>query len=104
MRSTAGSEIRSPRIGRQPEPPGRQSHGRDHVERGLEPKRLELLHNVVPKATTIGAIVNWTNPNAETQSRELQAAARALGLKLHILDASTERDFDTVFTKLPAVS
>jgi putative ABC transport system substrate-binding protein len=66
----------------------------------LEPKRLELLHGVVPTATIIGALVNRTHPNVETQLSELQAAARALGLKLHILDASTERDFDTVFARL----
>ena len=66
----------------------------------LEPKRLELLHGVVPAATTIGALVNRANPNVEAQSRELQAAARALGLELHILDASTERDFDAVFARL----
>jgi ABC-type uncharacterized transport system substrate-binding protein len=66
----------------------------------LEPKRLELLRGVMPTATTIGALVNRTNPNAEIQSRELQSAARALGLELQILDAVTEHDFDTVFAKL----
>jgi ABC-type uncharacterized transport system substrate-binding protein len=66
----------------------------------LEPKRLELLHGVVPTARTIGALINRTHPIAETQSSELQAGARALGLKLHILDASTERDFDTLFARL----
>ena len=45
-------------------------------------------------------LVNPTNPNAETLSRELQAAARTLGLQLHVLHASTERDFDTVFATL----
>src|SRR5262245_39291696 len=62
----------------------------------LEPKRLELLHSVVPTATTIGALVNRTHPAAETQTRDLQAAARALGFKLQMLHAHTERDFDTV--------
>jgi hypothetical protein len=66
----------------------------------LEPKRLELLRGVMPTATSIGALVNRTNPNAEIQSRELQSAARALGLELQILDAVTEHDFDTVFAKL----
>jgi ABC-type uncharacterized transport system substrate-binding protein len=66
----------------------------------LEPKRLELLHDVVPAARTVGALVNRMHPIAEAQSTELQAAARALGLKLHILDANSERDFDAVFARL----
>ena len=65
------------------------------------PKRLELLHELVPTATVIALLVNPTNPTlAETQSRDLQAAARTLGLQLHVLHASTERDFDTVFATL----
>jgi putative ABC transport system substrate-binding protein len=65
------------------------------------PKRLELLHELVPKATVIGLLVNPTNPtNAETLARDMQAAARTLGLGLHVLHASTERDFDTVFANL----
>src|SRR5262245_22558865 len=66
----------------------------------LEPKRLELLHEVVPKATNIGALVNPNNPNAATQSRDIQAAARALGVKVYILNASTEDDFNAVFDRL----
>ena len=66
----------------------------------LGPKRLELLHELVPTATIIALLVNPTNPNAETQSRDLQAAARTLGLQLHVLHASTERDFDTAFATL----
>jgi ABC-type uncharacterized transport system substrate-binding protein len=65
------------------------------------PKRLELLHEVVPKATVIALLVNPTNPTVyETISRDLQAAARRLGLELHVLHASTERDFDTAFAAL----
>ena len=66
----------------------------------LEPKRLELLHGLIPAARTVGALVNRMHPIAEAQSSELQAAARGLGLKLQILDASTERDFDAVFARL----
>ena len=65
----------------------------------LEPKRLELLGRVVPTAKTMAALINRTNPNAATQSRDLEAA-RTLGLKLHVLDASSERDFDGVFARL----
>jgi len=68
----------------------------------LGPKQLEVLRELVPTATIIALLVNPTNPtNAETLSRDLQAAARALGLQLHVLHASTERDFDAVFASLP---
>jgi putative tryptophan/tyrosine transport system substrate-binding protein len=63
------------------------------------PKRLELAHELVPTAT-IAALVNPTHPNAETIARDLQAAARILGVQLHVLHASTERDLDTVFATL----
>jgi putative ABC transport system substrate-binding protein len=64
-------------------------------------KQLEVLHESVPKASVIALLVNPTSPIvAETQSRGLQAAARSLGLKLHVLHASTERDFDRVFASL----
>jgi putative tryptophan/tyrosine transport system substrate-binding protein len=66
----------------------------------LEPKRLELLHELVPTATIIAVLINQTTPAAETQSRDLQAAARTLGLQVHVLHASTERDFDTAFARL----
>jgi putative ABC transport system substrate-binding protein len=66
----------------------------------LGPKRLELLHDLVPTATNIALLVNPTNPDAETQSRGAQAAAGTLGLQLHVLRASAERDFDTVFATL----
>jgi putative ABC transport system substrate-binding protein len=64
-------------------------------------KRLELLHELVPTASAMAVLVNPANPIiAEANSKELQAAARILGLQLHILNASTERDFDEVFAKL----
>jgi putative ABC transport system substrate-binding protein len=66
----------------------------------LGSKRLELLHELVPAATIIALLVNPGNPNAETLSRDAQAAARALGLQLHVLHAGTERDFDPVFATL----
>ena len=66
----------------------------------LGPKLLELLHDSAPKATIMALLVNSTNPNLETQSRDLQAAALKLGLQPHVVNASTERDFDAVFAKL----
>ena len=80
--------------------PGGNLTGVSTLSAELEPKRLELLHGLLPTATTIGALINPTNPNAATQSRDLQAAARTLGLKLQILNADAERDFDGVFAKL----
>ena len=64
-------------------------------------KRLELLHELVPTATIIAALVNPTAPVlAETMTRDLQAAARTLALKLHVLHASSEREIDTAFATL----
>ena len=59
---------------------------------------VELLHELVPTATIIALLVNPTNLTlAETITKEAQAAARTLGLQLHVLHASTESEFDTVF-------
>jgi putative tryptophan/tyrosine transport system substrate-binding protein len=66
----------------------------------LGPKRLELLHQLLPAATIMALLVNPTNPNAETVSGDLKAAARTLGLQLHVLYASAERDFDAVLATL----
>jgi putative tryptophan/tyrosine transport system substrate-binding protein len=67
----------------------------------VTPKRLELLHELVPTANIMALLVNPTGPTlAEAASTNLQAASRTLGLELAILNASTERDFDEVFGKL----
>jgi putative ABC transport system substrate-binding protein len=66
----------------------------------LGPKLLELLHDSVPKAAIMALLVNPTNPNLEMQSTDLQAAALKLGLQPHVVNASTERDFDAVFARL----
>jgi putative ABC transport system substrate-binding protein len=68
-------------------------------------KRLELLHELVPTARVMALLVNPANPTlAEINSKEMQAAAHTLGLELHVLNASTEGDFDVVFTKLLQLS
>ena len=65
-------------------------------------KRVELLHEVVPPATPMGLLVNPTSPDlTEITTKEAQAAASSLGLKLEVLHASTERDFEIVFASLP---
>ena len=62
---------------------------------------LELLHELVPTATVVGLLVNPTNPNeAEPTTKNLQAAARSLGLEMHVLHASAEGDFDAAFATL----
>jgi putative ABC transport system substrate-binding protein len=65
------------------------------------PKRLQLLHELVPTARVMALLVNPTDPAlAETNTKDVQGAARALGLEFHVLTASTERDLDGVFAKL----
>jgi putative ABC transport system substrate-binding protein len=67
----------------------------------VAPKRLELLHELLPKAGVLALLINPTAPVlAEPQKREVLSAARALGIDLHVLNASTEQDFDGVFSKL----
>src|SRR2546421_3024220 len=80
--------------------PGGNVTGVTQLHAEVAPKRLELAHELVPRATVIAVLVNSTNPNTEAQLRELQAAARTLGVQLHVLRASTERDFDTIFAGL----
>ena len=65
------------------------------------PKRAELLHEVVPTATTMALLINPSSPAvAESTTKEVQAAARTLGLNLQVVHASTELDFDTIFATL----
>jgi putative ABC transport system substrate-binding protein len=80
--------------------PGGNLTGVTSLAAELGPKRVELLHELVPTATTIAALVNPANPNTEAASRDLQAAARTLGLQLHVLNASSEGDFDAAFATL----
>ena len=80
--------------------PGGNVTGVTQLNVEVMPKRLELAHELVPAATTIALLVNPTNPNTVTQLRDLQAAARTLGLQLHVLHASNERDFDPVFATI----
>jgi putative tryptophan/tyrosine transport system substrate-binding protein len=61
---------------------------------------LELLHELVPTATTMALLLNPASPYAERLSGEVQTAARTLGIELHVLQAGTEREIDTVFAKL----
>jgi putative ABC transport system substrate-binding protein len=61
---------------------------------------LQLLHELLPNAGTIAALVNPTFPGSDIQTTDLQTAAGALGLRLHILHASTAADIDTVIANV----
>jgi putative ABC transport system substrate-binding protein len=66
----------------------------------LAGKRLELTHELLPKAATVGFLVKPNNPAGESEARDAQAAAHTLGLQLRVLTVTSERDFDAAFTTL----
>jgi putative ABC transport system substrate-binding protein len=80
--------------------PGGNVTGATMLSVEIGPKLVDLLHEAVPSAKTMAFLVNPTNPNAEVQSRSVQQAALKHGLKLHILEASTESGIDQAFAKL----
>jgi putative ABC transport system substrate-binding protein len=63
-------------------------------------KQLELLRELVPKASVIGLLINPNEPTSESQVGDVQAAAREIGVQLIVLRASTERDIDAAFATL----
>jgi ABC-type uncharacterized transport system substrate-binding protein len=63
----------------------------------MEAKRLGLLHELVPKVDLVAVLLNPNNPFFDNQSRDLDEASRALGLKIHIEGASNEREIATAF-------
>ena len=67
----------------------------------LAAKRLELISELVPKATAIGFLVNPNNPNAVAETSDMEAGARAVGKQSVLLRAGTEREIDTVFARRP---
>jgi putative tryptophan/tyrosine transport system substrate-binding protein len=81
--------------------PGGNLTGVTNLAVELDPKRVELLHELVPAATIISVLLDPINsPIAESQLNNIQAAARSLGLQLYVLHASNERDFEKVFASL----
>ena len=80
--------------------PGGNLTGVTTLNMELLPKRLELLHQVSPAATVLGLLVNPTNSDSETVVRDTRAAARTLGLDLHVVKASTEDGFEYAFASL----
>jgi len=77
--------------------PGGNVTGVTNFMNVLGTKRLELVSEAVPTAVVLGLLVNPTNPNAEADTRDLQAAAQALGRRLQVLPAATDRELETAF-------
>src|SRR5947199_87400 len=77
--------------------PGGNVTGVSFLTALLAAKRLELLHQFVPKVTTIAHLVNPNIPNTEADRREVQAAAQAVGQQLLVLDVNSERQIETAF-------
>jgi putative tryptophan/tyrosine transport system substrate-binding protein len=80
--------------------PGGNLTGVTSLGAELAPKQLEVLHELIPAATSLALLVNPATPVAATVARSVQAAASTLGLELHVLHASADRDFDAMFTTL----
>jgi putative tryptophan/tyrosine transport system substrate-binding protein len=66
----------------------------------VAPKRLELLHELVPTSTVVALLANPSNPNVESQSKGLEQAARSLGLRMYTLHAKAESDIDAAFAAM----
>jgi putative ABC transport system substrate-binding protein len=80
--------------------PGGNITGVSFLSTAVVAKMLELLHDAVPKASVIAALVNPANPNGETDAREATEAARVLGVKLQVLKASNDRELDAALAGL----
>jgi putative tryptophan/tyrosine transport system substrate-binding protein len=81
--------------------PGGNITGVTQMTTEIGPKRLELIHELLPAASTMALLVNPNNPAiAETEQRNLEAPARSLGLQLAVVHAGSEQDFDKVFASL----
>ena len=80
--------------------PGGNITGVNTLSPALESKRLGLLRELVPQAAIIAVLLNPTNPDADLQRRDVQAAAAAIGQDLRIFSASNESAIETAFTAL----
>jgi ABC-type uncharacterized transport system substrate-binding protein len=84
--------------------PGGNMTGVWGIQAELIPKRIDVLHELVPKAVVVALLVNPTNRYTETETRLLQDAARSLGLQLHVLRASTVSDRRSLRNACPTPS
>jgi putative tryptophan/tyrosine transport system substrate-binding protein len=80
--------------------PGGNATGVSMFLSEMEAKRLALLHELVPTATLIGVLVNPSGPSIDTQLRDVNSAARALGRQIQIVNATNERELDAAFASL----
>jgi putative ABC transport system substrate-binding protein len=81
--------------------PGGNVTGVSTLNVELLPKRVDLLRELIPTATVVGALINPATSAAVTQANDLQEVSRKLGLQIPVLHASTESDLDSVFATLP---
>ncbi|WP_253609914.1 MULTISPECIES: ABC transporter substrate-binding protein [unclassified Bradyrhizobium] len=80
--------------------PGGNITGISSLSVDVSPKRLELMHELLPAAKTLGVVTNPTSPTASSQLQRLQAAAETLGVHLQISRASKEEEFEAVFASV----
>jgi putative ABC transport system substrate-binding protein len=80
--------------------PGTNMTGVAALQADLVAKRVEVLHELVPTAATVALLVNPTNRYTETETQVAQESAQSLGLRLHVLRASSAEDFDAAFGAL----
>jgi putative tryptophan/tyrosine transport system substrate-binding protein len=80
--------------------PGGNATGITIFGGGAATKRLQLLHEIVPKATTTAYLMNPSNPNAEIEMRAAQSAAASLGKEMTVVNASNERELDAAFAAM----
>src|SRR5262245_1269669 len=93
---TGGDPVQDGLVSRMNRPGGNVT-GVSRLSIALEPKRLELLHEVVPKASMIGFLVNPLNPRTQLLIQHMREPVRSLGLSLDVLEASTEGELDKAF-------
>jgi putative ABC transport system substrate-binding protein len=78
--------------------PGGNLTGVSSLSVEVSGKRLEFMHELLPTASAFAAVANPTSPTSSSQLKSLHTAADALGVRLHVLNASTEQEFDAVFS------
>jgi putative ABC transport system substrate-binding protein len=97
-----GDPVRSGLVDSLSRPSGNLT-GAAHINVETAPKRLELMHELMPAAEVIGLLVNPTNPVAKSVAADVQAAAGSLGLEIRVVHARTDEDIDAVFANLPGM-
>ena len=81
--------------------PGGNLTGVTNLNVEVAPKRLELLHQIIPTATTFALLINSSNPTlAESTTRYVRESARTLGVQLHVVSATTDNEIDDAFASL----